>query len=222
VHDYTREKMILDLTPNELLTTTRAVRKRLDLIRPVEREVIEECIEIALQAPSGSNLQRWHFVVVTDPKVKEELGKLYRKGAEEYFKVIPDNFANSADPKLRSRARLRESALYLVEHIEKVPAIVIPCYGERPDGLSSGDQAGTWLSIAPAAWSFALAARARGLGTAITTFHLAYEKEAAQVLKIPYDKIMQAALMPLAYTKGSDFKPSARKPASAVIHWDFW
>ena len=146
--------MTRNLTPEELLTTTRAVRKRLDLSRPVERSVIEECIEIALQAPSGSNLQRWHFVVVTDPKLREEIGNLYRKGAEEYFKEGPGSGkVDTSDPKFRARARLRESAYYLVEHIHEVPVMVIPCYGERPDGLSSAEQAGIWFSIAPAAWS---------------------------------------------------------------------
>jgi nitroreductase len=210
------------LTPDELLTTTRAVRKRLDLSRPVERKVIEECIEIALQAPSGSNSQRWHFVVVTDAKLKEEIGKLYRKGAEEYFKSGTGKNGKSDDPKYRALARMRDSALHLVQHIHEVPVMVIPCYSERPDGLSSPEQAGIWFSIVPAAWSFALAARARGLGTAITTFHLAYEEEAARVLKIPYEKVMQAALMPLAYTKGSEFKRAARKPFSSVIHWNYW
>jgi len=215
--------MILDLTPDEVLTTTRAVRKRLDLARPVERKVIEECIEIAIQAPSGSNQQRWHFVVVTDPKLKQEMGKLYRKGAEEYFQTGPGSQnAKSDDPKFRAAARLRDSALYLVNHIHEVPAMMIPCYLARSDGLSSGDQAGIWLSIAPAAWSFALAARTRGLGTAITTFHLAYEEEAARLLKIPYEKMMQAALMPVAYTKGTKFVAAPRKPASKVVHWDYW
>ncbi len=215
--------MTLDLTLDELLTTTRAVRKRLDLTRPVERKIVEECIEIAIQAPSGSNQQRWHFVVATDPELKEELGKLYRKGAAEYFRSGPGSQnAKLEDPKFRTITRIRDSALYLVNHLHEVPAIVIPCYGARPDELSSADQAGIWLSIAPAAWSFALAARARGLGTAVTTFHLAYEKEAAHLLKIPYEKVMQAALMPLAYTKGTKFVAAPRKPASSVIHWDYW
>ena len=214
---------MLDLTLDELLTTTRAVRKRLDLTRPVERKVIEECIEIAIQAPSGSNQQRWHFVVVSDPKLKEELGRLYRKGAEEYSRSGPGSQnATPDDPKFRAINRIRDSALYLVNHVHEVPAIVIPCYGARPDGLSSAEQAGIWLSIAPATWSFALAARARGLGTAITTFHLAHEEEAARLLKIPYEKVMQAALMPLAYTKGTKFVPAPRKPVSSVIHWDYW
>ncbi|MDA4111505.1 MAG: nitroreductase family protein [Thaumarchaeota archaeon] len=214
--------MTLNLTSDELLMTTRAVRKRLDLTRPVEKKVIEECIEIALQAPSGSNAQRWHFVVVTDAKLKDEIGKLYRKGAKEYFSSGTGKSTSSDDPRYRAIARMRDSALYLVEHIHEVPVMVIPCYAGRSDGLSSAEQAGIWYSIVPAAWSFALAARSRGLGTAITTFHLAFEKDAAQLLKIPYEKIMQTALIPLAYTKGIKFKPALRNPSSSAIHWNHW
>lgn len=205
---------LLDLTPDELLTTTRAVRKRLDLSRPVEREVIEECVKIALQAPTASNMQQYHFVILTDPKIKAEIGKLYRKGAEDYF--------TSSTGRQGRGSRVRESALFLVENIEKVPAMVIPCYKARPEGLPYGVQASIWLSIIPAAWSFALAARARGLGTAVTTFHLESEKDAAKLLGIPYKEVMQAALMPLAYTYGTKFQPAARKEVSSVIHWDHW
>jgi nitroreductase len=210
--------MSLDLTPDEVLTTTRAVRKRLDLSRPVEREVIEECIKIALQAPTASNGQGYHFVIVTDPKIRAELGKLYRKGAEDYFSSGP---GKPRDPK-SGFSRIRESALYLVENIDKVPVHVIPCYRGRPEGLPYSTQASIWLSIIPAAWSFALAARARGLGTAVTTFHLEFEKEAAQLLEIPYEQVLQAGLMPLAYTKGSKFRPAVRKETSAVAHWNHW
>ena len=77
-------------------------------------------------------------------------------------------------------------------------------------------------SIVPATWSFMLAARARGLGTCWTTFHLAHEREAAELLGIPYEAATQAALIPVAYTKGTDFKPGPRKPLGEVIHWDRW
>jgi nitroreductase len=208
--------MSLDLSPDEVLTTTRAVRKRLDLSRPVEREVIEECVKVALQAPTASNMQRYHFVIVTDPKIRAEIGKLYRKGAEDYFSRGPIQ-----NPKSQV-SRMRASALYLVENIDRVPVHVIPCYKGRPDGLSSASQSSIWLSIAPATWSFALAARARGLGTAITSFHLEFEEEAARILGIPYDEVMQACLLPLAYAKGREFHPAVRKEVSSVIHWDRW
>ena len=215
----------LDLTPDELLTTTRAVRKRLDLNRPVEREIIQECISIAQQAPTGGNKQDWHFVVVTDQGLRAGLGRLYRKGSEEYFSApAPAKGTASQDSKHRipTQARVRDSAAFLAEHIDEVPVHVIPCISGRTDGWSAGTQAGKWASIIPAAWSFMLAARARGLGTTITTFHLRYEEKAARLLGIPFKEVMQAALMPVAYTKSVDFKPAQREPVERMIHWDRW
>ena len=212
--------MPLDITPDELLTTTRAVRRRLDLTRPVERELIEECIGIAQQAPSGSNMQPWHFVVVTDPAKRAGLAKLYRKGGESYFS---QDSAPAGDPKRQAeRMRLRESARFLVEHIQEVPVHVIPCLSGRTEGLSAQDQAATWGSIIPATWSFMLALRARGLGSAYTTFHLSSEEEAAKLLGIPFERVTQAALIPVAYTRGTSFKPGPRKPLSSMIHWNGW
>ena len=178
-------------------------------------------MKIATQAPSGSNSQGWHFVIVTDPKSREEIGKLYRKGAAEYFSSGPGKMPIENNPK-SSRSRLRESAIYLVENIDKVPVFVIPCHRGRPDGVPASEQAGFWLSIIPAAWSFALAARARGLGTAVTIFHLEFEEEAAKILGIPYKEVTQTALIPLAYTKGTKFRLGPRKEATSIIHWDRW
>jgi len=211
----------LDITPDELLTTTRAVRRRLDLTRPVEREVIEECIRIAQQAPSGSNAQRWHFVVVTDPAKRAELAVLYRKGAESYF--AQNSPSTGGDPKREAeRTRLRASAKFLVDHIHKVPVHVIPCFNGRTEGLSAEDQAATWGSIIPATWSFMLALRARGLGSVFTTFHLSHEEEAARLLGIPFERVTQAALVPVAYAKGTVFGPGPRKPLSSMMHWNGW
>jgi nitroreductase len=212
----------LNLTPDELLTTTRAVRKRLDLIRPVEREVIEECIGIAQQAPNGSNLQKWHFVAVTDDDKRAAFADLYRRGAEDYFAHPPAPSGKSDGRREGATIRLLESASYLVEHIHEVPLHVIPCISGRTDGKPAAAQAGTWASIIPATWSFMLALRARGLGSAYTTFHLRFEKEAARLLGIPYERVMQAALIPVAYTKGTNFKPAPREPLSSMIHWNEW
>ena len=210
---------MLDLTPDELLTTTRAVRRRLDLTRPVEREVIEECIAIAQQAPSGSNAQGWHFVVVIDQGKRAALAKLYRKGSESYYA----NFATVSDPKLQAeRMRMRDSGRYLVEHMQEVPVHVIPCIRGRTEGLSVQAQAATWGSIIPATWSFMLALRTRGLGSAYTSFHLSSEEEAAKLLGIPFSEVTQAALIPVAYTKGTRFRPGPRGPVSSMIHWDGW
>jgi nitroreductase len=202
---------MLTLTPDELLSTTRAVRRRLDLTRAVESEVLDECLQLAVQAPTASFRQDWHFVIVTDARLRAGLGELYRRGAEGYFAGVDSD----ATP-------LLASARYLVDHVHEVPVHVIPCVEGRTDGLPANRQASRWASIVPAAWSFMLAARSRGLGTCWTTFHLAHEREAAELLDLPYDDVMQAALIPVAYTLGTDFKPGARKPLADVVHRNGW
>ncbi len=210
----------LNLTPDELLTTTRAVRKRLDLTRPVEREVIEACLRIAQQAPTGSNRQDWHFVVVTDAAKRAGLADLYRRRYYAYRTAAPTTYD---DPNRQvAQNRVRSSADYLAEHLHEVPVHVIPCLARRTDGLPVTGQAGAWGSVAPATWSFMLAARARGLGTAWTTLHLPHEREAAELLGIPYDRVMQTALIPVAYTLGTDFKPARREPLETIVHWEGW
>jgi nitroreductase len=216
---------ILNLSIDELLTTTRSVRKRLDLARPVEPEVIRECLEIALQAPTASNSQSWHFVVVTDPQQREALATLYRKGAEQYRALTASSYqkrASSSEQEATAVARLTGSGQYLIDHLHEVPVHVIPCMWGRTDNMPTVAQAGLWGSIMPAAWSFMLAARSRGLGTSLTSFHLFFEHEAARVLGIPYEQVTQAALIPVAYTLGTDFKPGPRKPLETVLHWDRW
>jgi nitroreductase len=188
--------VILELTTDELLSTTRAVRKRLDLTRPVEREVLEECLHLAQQAPTASYSQGWHFVVVTDAAKRAALGELWRN--------------------------VGDAVHYLADHIHEVPVHVIPCVAGRTEDAPVVLQASRWASIVPAAWSFMLAARSRGLGTVWTTFHLMYEREAADILGIPYEEMMQAALIPVAYTIGTDFKPGTRRPLDTMVHWDSW
>ena len=216
---------ILDLSIDTLLTTTRSVRKRLDLSRPVEPEVIRECLELALQAPTGSNTQGWHFVVVTDPQQRQALATLYRKGGARYRELIAPVLQQrmaSNEQEATTLARVIDSGQYLIDHLHEVPVHVIPCIQGRTDHLPIIAQAGQWGSIMPAAWSFMLAARSRGLGTSLTSFHLFFEQEAAEVLGIPYQEVMQAALIPVAYTLGTDFKPAPRKPLESVLHWDRW
>ena len=212
---------VLPLTPDELLTTTRAVRKRLDLTRPVEREVIEECLAIAQQGPSASNMQQWSFVVVTDPDRRAALAELYRKGADTYSRNRPDSQFDNPE-RVATQSRVISSAMYLVEHLHQVPVHVIPCINGRGDNRPAVVQSALWGTVAPAAWSFMLAARARGLGTVWTSFHLFHEEEAAEILGIPYDRVMQAALIPVAYTRGSNFRPAPREPLERIIHWDTW
>ena len=216
---------MLDLSIDALLTTTRSVRKRLDLSRPVEPELIRECLEIAQQAPTGGNNQNWHFVVVTDPQQRQALAELYRKGAARYTELMAPAYQQRmafGEQVAKTLVRVMSSAQYLTEHMHEVPVHVIPCIEGRTDHAPITAQAGTWGSIMPAAWSFMLAARSRGLGTSLTCFHLFFEQEAAQVLGIPYEQVMQAALIPVAYTLGTDFKPAPRKPLDSVLHWDRW
>jgi nitroreductase len=209
--------MALNLTLDELLATTRSVRRRLDLTRPVEREVLQECLRLAQQAPTASDAQNWHFVVVTDPQQRAALGELWRSVAGPY--VERRAAAAAADQRV---ARISDAVRYLADHLQEVPVHVIPCVEGRTDHAPVVAQASRWGSIIPAAWSFMLAARARGLGSVSTTFHLRHEREAAELLGIPFDQVMQAALIPVAYSVGTDFKPAARHPLDTMTHWDRW
>jgi nitroreductase len=210
-----------DLTCDELLTTTRTVRKRLDLERPVPMELVRECLEIALQAPSGSNRQTWHWLVVTDPEKRAAIGEYYRQSVSEYLESSGAAGKLYADDAERAsvQQRVGSSVEYLGERMGQVPVLVIPCLRTR--SLPAGNQAGLWGSILPAAWSYCLAARARGLGTAWTTLHLKYEKEISALLGVPED-VHQAALIPTAYYTGDTFKPAPRQPLDQILHLDAW
>lgn len=214
----------LPLTPDELLTTTRAVRKRLDFDRPLEMSVIRECLEIALQAPSGSNAQGWQFVVVTDPAKRKALGDIYRKAWAIYENApFAANKLHADDPSMKPvQERVFTSAKFLAENIHRAPALLVPCMVGRVEGGGAIGQASSYGSILPAVWSFMLAARARGIGTAWTSMHLMFEQEAAKVLGIPYDEVTQTALIPVAYTKGTEFKVAPRKPLEPVLHVNGW
>jgi len=215
----------LNLTPDEMLATTRSVRKRLDFTRPIEPEIIRECLALAVQAPTGGNRQQWHFVVVSDSAKRQAIGDIYRRGWALYRasqEPVMEKLAARYPERAEVQKRIRDSADYLAEHMHEAPVLLIPCISGRMEGLSSAEQAGSWGSILPAAWSFMLAARARGLGTSWTTVHLIFESEAAQVLGIPYERITQAALIPVAYTDSPDFSPAKREPAESVTHWDAW
>jgi nitroreductase len=215
--------MTLDLSPDELLTTTRAVRKRLDLSRPVERRVVEECVELATQAPTGSNRQGWQFVLVDDPEVKKALADLYGRSFDPYIGGPQPEYPEGDSRRDRAE-RVRESATYLRQHFHEVPVMMVPCMTPRvpEDKVPVVVQAGYWGSLLPAVWSFMLAARARGLGTAWTTLHLVYEREAADVLGIPYSEVAQGGLIPVASTVGTDFKAAPRIPLDQIVHWNAW
>ena len=207
--------MTLELTPDELLSTTRAVRKRLDLSRPVERDLLEECLNLAQQAPTAGYSQTWHFVVVTDPDKRAALGEIWREVAHPYLQ-------RGGGAREGQLLRISDAVVHLADHIHEVPVHVIPCVEGRYEGKPNALTASMFGSIIPAAWSFMLAARSRGLGTVWTTFHLMQEEKAAEILGIPYGEVTQVALIPVAYTIGTEFKPGRRKPLDTMVHWDTW
>jgi len=200
---------------DELLTTTRSVRKRLDLTRPVSRDVILECIQLAMQAPTASNTQDWRWLVITDAEKRAAVADIYRSIGAEYLAVAAKD---TSDPQTQ---RVYASALSLTDTLGQVPVHVIPCLENRIDNSNALTAASAWASIIPAGWSFLLALRSRGLGSVWTTMHLAREQEVAELLGIPAT-VTQAALFPVAYTIGTDFRPAVRPPAETVTYWDTW
>ena len=209
-----------DLTQTDhLLTTTRAVRKRLDLEREVPRELILDCIGVATQAPAGGNVQNWRWLVVDDPAKKAGIAALYRKAYEPYI-ARQRSMVTSAGR--TDASAIMASSDHLADVLDRVPAMVIPCQLGRPEAtMRQGDLAGAYGSILPAVWSFMLAARSRGLGTAWTTLHLGYEAEAAELLGIP-PNVSQVAMTPVAFYTGDDFKVASRLPAERVTYFNGW
>lgn len=216
----------LNLSVDEVLSTTRAVRRRLDLTRPVELDIIQECLELAIQAPTPGGMQNWHFIIVTDPVQRRDLANVYRKstlapgGQGDFIQQMLDNIQDAEEK--ASMVKKIASAQYLTEHLHEVPVLVVPCIEGRTENMSMVENASHWGEIMPATWSFMLAARSRGLGTVLTTLHLDFEQDAADILGIDYQRVMQAGMIPVAYTLGTDFKPAPRNPLSEVLHWDRW
>jgi nitroreductase len=199
-----------------LLTTTRAVRKRLDLDRPVDPDVILECLELAHQSPIGGNAEVRRWVVVTEPAVKDRLAELYRVNAMPYLRSRV-----AAPTEDAVQRRVSDSALFLAENLQRAPALVLACLTEPVDLSSNAEAAPTYGSVMPAVWSFQLALRSRGLGSAWTTLHLGEAAAAAELLGIP-DGVTQVALLPVGYTKGTDFKPARRIPIRELTYWNRW
>jgi len=216
----TSDSAPFDLSQTDhLLTTTRAVRKRLDLTRKVPRELILDCIRVASQGPAGGNVQQWRWLIVDDPALKMGLADLYRRAYAPYIEMQRQAVEKTG----RSDANgIMSSSDHLANILHEVPTLVVPCYiGKPTHEMSQGTLAGMYGSILPAVWSFMLAARSRGLGTAWTTLHLAYEREAAELLGIP-EHVSQVALTPLAYYTGTDFKPGSRLPAEKITYFNGW
>ncbi|MEY2975032.1 MAG: hypothetical protein RIR49_1452 [Actinomycetota bacterium] len=210
----------LGLSADQVLTTTRSVRKRLDFERPVSRDVIMECLEIALQAPTGSNRQGWHWIFVEEADTRLALKEIYAENFALYRQVPRPTYSDD-DPRTAAAPRVVDSAQFLADNFEKSPVMLIPCIEGRTDADNS---AAFWGSLLPAVWSFMLALRERGLGSAWTTLHLPNggERRAADLLGIPFDTVSQGGLFPIAYTKGTDFKLASRLPAAEVTHWNRW
>ncbi len=214
--------MRLNLSADEVLATTRSVRKRLDFDRPVERETVMECLELALQAPTGSNRQGWQWMFVTDDDKKIALRDIYRDNFALYRQVPRPEYA-ADDPRAGRADKVVDSANYLADNFHRAPILLIPCLEGTPADGAAGS-AGYWGSLLPAVWSFMLALRERGLGSAWTTLHLGNggDAKAAELLGIPHDRYSQAGLFPIAYTQGTDFKPASRLPAAELTHWNTW
>lgn len=210
------------LTDDELLTTTRAVRRRLDFDRPVDPTLVRECVELASQAPTGSNRQSWRFVAVADSDRREAIAARYREGfadyqASEKFQAM---LQGSGDERAETQRRVSESAVYLSENMHRAPVLLIPCHHGVP-GPTTMEQAGYWGSLFPAVWSFMLAARSRGLGTVLTTIHLRFEAQVAELLELPED-VTQGGLLPVAHFTGETFRPAQRRPVEDFLVWDRW
>jgi nitroreductase len=200
---------------DRLLATTRSVRRRLDLTRPVPRDVVLECLRLAVQAPTASNGQRWRWVVVDDPATRRALGDIYRRMGERYLRGYDVPEASTQTD------RVLASANYLADIITEVPMLVVPCITGRLESTAPALAASFYGSIVPAIWSFQLALRSRQLGSCFTTLHLAHEAEARDLLGIPED-VTQVALLPVAYTTGGDFSPASRPPVEGITYWNRW
>ena len=216
---------LLNLTPDELLSTTRAVRKRLDFTRDVPDELIRECATAALQAPSGSNHITMNFVIVKDAAKRAAIGDVYAQ-CWEIYKTLPmfaGKLQKDTPEGQAQQDRVTDSATFLAENMAKAPVLVIGCMaGPRSESFNTMMAASSLGNILPATWSFMLAARARSLGTAWTTIHLMMEQAVADIVAIPFDEVTQVCLSPLAYTLGTDFKPAARPAPDTILHWDAW
>jgi nitroreductase len=201
---------------DRLLSTTRAVRHRLDFERAVERDILLDCLRLAVQAPTGSNRQGWRWLFVTDDATKHAIAELYRDAGRDYLSLAKE--AGTGDPQ---SDRVIDSAMYLADNLERAPVWLIPCIAGRLEQAKPILAASFWGSILPAVWSFQLALRAWGLGSTYTTLHLAYERRAGEILGIPRE-VTQAGLLPIAYTQGTDFRPATRPPVETISYWDTW
>ncbi|MFW6075266.1 MAG: nitroreductase family protein [Chloroflexota bacterium] len=191
----------------EAIATTRSMRRlKTD---PIPDEVLRSILEAATRAPSGSNQQTWSFIVVRDPDLKKAIQRIYHEVAQNYFETAPRRSPGKDGERVMSR--VRSSAAYLAEHLHEAPALVFCCIrGEPRFGLGA--------SIYPAVQNLMLAARAYGIGSTLTTFHMRREDEIKQLLDIP-DEVHTAALIPLGYPTGR-WRRGPRRPLEDVVFAD--
>lgn len=208
----------LGLTVDEVLSTTRAVRRRLDVTRPVPRAVLEECLELALQAPNGANRNEWRWIIVDDPAMVGKLAEQYRAAMGVYRDSRVGQSAITED--VPGGDSIVASAHALAEKLHRMPAILVPLMPGRPDGKSLPEQAPMWGSIVQAVWSFFLALRERGLGSVWATVASRRERQIAELLAIPYEDYTQIGMFPIAYTIGTEFKRARRKPVAEVLSYN--
>ena len=217
--------MDLDLSPRELLTTTRSVRKRLDLERPVDRDEVVDALRIAFQAPNGSNQQMYGWVCVDDAATKAAMADVYRGAMDDHIAMMDEARAQGTGGVYAVQARQAEigqSVYHLRQHLHEVPVLVVPTIEGRMDTMGIFDQASRWGSILPTVWNFMLALRSKGMGSAWTTIHLHREREMAELLGIPHERVTQAGLFPVAHTIGTDFRAADRSASDATIRWNRW
>lgn len=208
--------MEFDLAQTDhLLLTTKQIRKRMDMSRPVERQILLECIDIASRAPMGSNVERNKWLIVDDPDLKMAIAELYRKNAEPYFAQSGDVPADDV------AGRVVSSARYLSDEMHNVPAMVIPLRLDRVEGWPSGDVSGWYGSVLPGVWSFQMALRSRGIGSCWTTLHLGSEAEVGELLGIP-NTVTQVAMLPVGYYTGDTFSVTKRRPAADITFINKW
>jgi nitroreductase len=198
-----------------LLTTTRTVRRRLDLERPVDPEVVRKCLRIAFQAPTGANAQNWGWVVITDPELRRRAAQIYKAGGDRHRELFP------AAPVTMSGYQMDPADTDFAPVLASVPVLVVPTFSPRFGAESMYAQASLWGSLLPAVWNFMLALRMHGLGSAWTTTSLHCHEEMAELLGIP-SGYFQAGLFPVAHTIGTDFKPANRSYSETRIFWNRW
>jgi nitroreductase len=213
--------MASSLSNDDLLSTTRVVRRRLDLTRRIPRALVEECLALAVHAPTASNRQEWHWVFVDDPDQVARLAECYRRAPTD-TSPLPAGEWLDRETNTASNANLRTSHDFLADNLHRVPLVLVPCHLGRVDEAPVARQAALWGSLYPAVWNLLLALRTRGLVAAWTTSHLTDERSAASILSIPYERYTQGGMFPIAYPLGSDFTRAARRPVSEIVHWNTW